>query len=62
MRNVLLPLFVVSSFSLFSQDKGALSLEIGGVGGFGSISYSKEFKKNGQVGSGLQSRLELRAH
>jgi len=38
-----------------SQENGAVSLEVGGVGGFGSISYQKEFKRFQNLG------LEYRA-
>ncbi len=55
MRNVLLLIFLIGSFHSFGQDKGAISLEVAGVGGFGSISYSKEFKKWDKLG------LEYRA-
>lgn len=37
--------FLFLAFHTFSQEKGALSLEIGGVGGLGSLSYSKSFKR-----------------
>lgn len=63
MRNILLLLILsIGLTHAFGQNasssdrsKGALSLEVGGIGGFGSISYSKEFKRWNQFG------LEYRA-
>ncbi|MDB2656638.1 hypothetical protein N9Y60_01140 [Crocinitomicaceae bacterium] len=55
MRNLLLIIFLSSSIYSFGQEKGALSFEVAGAGGFGSISYSKEFKKWDKLG------LEYRA-
>lgn len=39
----------------FGQQNGAISVELAGVGGFGSVSYSKEFQRFNQWG------LEYRA-
>lgn len=57
MRNLLLLIFLSGSIYSFGQEKGALSLEVAGVGGFGSISYSKEFKKWDKLG--LEYRVGL---
>ena len=57
MRKLLVFFLIASSFQGLGQDKGAISLEIAGVGGFGSVSYSKEFKKWDKLG--LEYRVGL---
>lgn len=55
MRRLLLIVFLCFISNVFSQENGALSFEVGGVGGFGSLSYSNEFRKWDKLG------LEYRA-
>lgn len=54
-RILILVLLIGASRQSLGQENGAISLEIAGVGGFGSISYSKQFKKWDKLG------LEYRA-
>ncbi|XOV67742.1 MAG: hypothetical protein ACFHU9_00960 [Fluviicola sp.] len=44
MRSLFLIICFGASFWTLSQDRGSVLLEVGGVGGFGSLSYSKQFK------------------
>lgn len=55
MRLLLLISCLYAAGSSLAQERGALALEIAGVGGFGSISYQKEFKRYNNLG------LEYRA-
>ena len=57
MRRLLFLLFVLLVTNGFGQQNGALSFEVGGVGGFGSISYSKAFKSWEKLG--LEYRVGL---
>lgn len=57
MRNLLLLIFLCAGLTGYGQDKGALSFEVGGVGGFGSFSYSKQFKSWDKLG--LEYRVGL---
>lgn len=57
MRSLLLLVVFSSSIACFGQQNGAVSFEIGGVGGFGSFSYSKEFKRCDKLG--LEYRVGL---
>lgn len=57
MRKALFLLLLCNCHFGFSQQNGAVSFEALGVGGFGSFSYSKEFKRWDKLG--LEYRVGL---